>query len=254
MAHVCLDCGAFFDRHVPVCTACFTFGRVVVRAERARALVDYQPEVASARDIARTSWGEVSVRTYPTLKLGPKALVVAVGEAGSGKSTFTARALDGICGPVLLVSVEESIGPSLAARLRRAGVKRADFGVASACSVDQIVELTRRYDARAIGIDSVQPSAFAAARELRHLAAVLPKLELVVAVSQVNKHGRIAGTNDLEHECDVLVRCEKLPNDGLTWRLEKSRYQACDDEHARGRILPRVPEALPEPEEVANHA
>ena len=144
MAYVCVDCRSWFDRHVPMCTACFAFGRVVLRPERARSNADYQPEVANARDIARTAWGELAVRTYPNLKLGPKSLVTVVGEAGAGKSTWCCRALDGIRGPVLLVSVEESIGPSLAARLGRAAVKRADFGVASACSVDQLVGLDQK--------------------------------------------------------------------------------------------------------------
>ncbi len=250
MAYVCVDCRSWFDRHVPMCTACFAFGRVVLRPERARSNADYQPEVANARDIARTAWGELAVRTYPNLKLGPKSLVTVVGEAGAGKSTWCCRALDGIRGPVLLVSVEESIGPSLAARLGRAAVKRADFGVASACSVDQLVGLARQYEARAVAIDSVQTSVFSS-RDLRHLAAILPKLELVVAVSQVNKQGRISGTNELEHECDVLVRCEQ-GSDGLTWHLEKSRYQPVDTEQARGRVLGRTVEALPEPEEDAN--
>lgn len=242
MAYVCIDCGSWFERHVPVCTGCFAFGRVVLRAERARAQVDLVPEQSTAREVARVSWGVVETSSYPTIALGPKALVVVTGEAGSGKSTFTLRALDGIAGPVLLASIEEPIGPSLAARLARARVKRADFGIVSACSVDQLAEIARREGVRAIGIDSVQPSPYGP-RDLRHLAAILPKLELVVAVSQVNKRGRISGTNELEHECDVLVRCER---EGLAWKLEKSRYQPVDDDHARGMVLRRSSRSIEE--------
>jgi predicted ATP-dependent serine protease len=144
--------------------------------------------------------------------------------------------LDGVKAPVLLLSVEEPPGPSLAARLLRVGVRREDFGIASRASVDQVVEMLRQSKAAALAIDSVQRAAYSA-RDIRHLLTVIPTLALVICVSQVNAEGGVRGGEEYAHECDVLIDVADMH-----WRVEKSRYQ----ESAHGEVC-LAPVALQSP-------
>ncbi|MGH7297910.1 MAG: hypothetical protein ACRELB_23420, partial [Polyangiaceae bacterium] len=145
--------------------------------------------------------------------------VLVSGPRGAGKSSFACGLLDSIKAPVLLLSVEEPPGPSLAARLLRVGVRRDDFAVVGQASVDQVVALLRQSKAAALCIDSVQRAVFSP-REVRHLLNVVSSLGLVVATSQVNREGEVRGGEEYGHECDVIVQVE-----AMGWRLTKSRYQ-----------------------------
>ena len=217
---LCLNCHARFGAHVSWCAACGESGLCVRSFARAMAAVDSLAEETDARSLAASVWGSLSVRAFPELALSPGALLVVHGPAGAGKSTWAARALDSVSGPVLLLSSEEPPGPTLAARLARCSVKRGDFAVVGRASVDQLVEIAARRSVVAIVVDSVQIAMFTP-RDLRHLLAVLPSLQLLIAVAQENKSGIIAGKNDLIHEADVVVGIVA----GGSWVLEKSRYQ-----------------------------
>ncbi len=243
----CIECGTEYEHHVSPCTSCLETNSVVPMGRRVRALVDYVPEVTDARSLLRETWQVVATSAYPTLQLRRGALVVLTGGPGDGKSTTACRALDGLKGTVVLASIEEPPGPSLAARLARAGVRRDDFGIVGRASVDQLVEVCRLRGAVGLAIDSVQPGDFHA-RDLRHLLAVLPRLEVLFAVSQNNKRGAILGENALAHEADVVIKCE-----AMRWSLTKSRYQPIDQPDARGEVLRGGPTWSPLPE-VANDA
>jgi predicted ATP-dependent serine protease len=181
--------------------------------------VDAEPEITSAKDLARTQWSTVTTERYPELRLGHGCFLLAKGRRGSGKSTFITGLLDGIKAPVLLLSLEEPPGPSLGDRLLRVGVRRDDYGVVGRASVDQVVALLRRSRAVALGIDSVQRSMFTP-REVRHLLNVIPTLALVACVSQVNAEGEVRGGEEYGHEADLLLDVADM-----RWRVLKSRYQ-----------------------------
>lgn len=223
MTWFCLACLTRHEAHASWCLACGEAGYIVRRFGRVPAAVDGVAEETDARSLAASVWGSVSCAAFPDLKLGPGALVVVHGGPGSGKSTWVTRALDTLAGPVLLVSLEEPPGPTLGARLARCAVKRADFGVVGRASVDQIATIAARRRAVGLVIDSVQIGMFSP-RDLRHLLAVLPDLQVLFAVSQQNKQGTVAGRLDLTHEADVVVRL-----DGGEWSVEKSRYQPVDE-------------------------
>jgi predicted ATP-dependent serine protease len=224
----CLVCGSRFPHHVPICSYCWASHSLALQPERARAAIDHEVELVSARELARTRWADAGIPAYSGLELRRGALVVVFGAAGSGKSTFAARALDSLGAPSLLVSVEEPAGPSLADRLARVGAKDDRLMVCSRATTDQIAAIVRQRKVVALGVDSVQRAMYEA-RELRHLLTVLPSLALVLAVSQVNRDGDVRGGEELAHEADVVIEL-----DALRWTVRKSRYQPAD---ASGDVL-----------------
>jgi hypothetical protein len=215
----CIRCAARFASYFPLCSYCFSDHALVPIAERARAAIDGEVELTDARALARAVWQRVDVPAFPTIELRRGAFVVLVGSPGVGKSTMIARALDSIRGVVLLLSVEEPGGPSLALRLARLGVKREDLLVASRATVDQLASIVRDRKVVAIGIDSIQRSTLEP-RDLRHLLLTLSTLSALFVASQTTKSGDIRGTEELRHEADVVLEL-----DTCGWRLTKSRYQ-----------------------------
>jgi hypothetical protein len=214
----CIACGARFPVHSPLCSYCFASHSLILAPERARAAIDGEVELTDARTLARAVWQDVEMPSYSfAVKRG--ALIVAVGPSGAGKSTLVARALDSMRTPVLLVSVEEPGGPSLALRLARVGVKRDDFFVCSRGSIDQVASIVRDNKVAAVGVDSVQRAMFEP-RDLRHLLLTLPPLVVLFATSQVNKQGDIRGTEELRHEADVVLEVDEM-----RWTVSKSRYE-----------------------------
>jgi predicted ATP-dependent serine protease len=153
----CLICGALFEAHRTFCANCWTTGWIVDVGTRRCADVDVEPEVTSAREIVSMTYATVESRRYPELRFGLGCFVLVTGYAGAGKSSLECGILDGIVGrPVVLVSIEEPPGPSMADRLLRLGIKRDDFHVVGRASVDQVVALLRKTKAVALGIDSIQ--------------------------------------------------------------------------------------------------
>ena len=231
--HRCLRCGAQYERHFPFCSACWSVGQIVPLPHRNRALVDYRPGISTARKVAQMGWGSVSQHAYPDLHLGVGSLVLDSGAPGSGKSTLSSRLANAVPGPALLVSAEEGISPTLAARLARCNVRRDDFHIIERPTVDQVVELASEKSVTSLVIDSVQECAWTAA-ELRHLLSVISSLAVLVAVLQITKGGEPAGAMALQHEADVHVVVEKMK-----WRLIKSRFQDLDG--VGGDVLPLSP-------------
>ena len=215
----CFQCGDSYDDRPSFCAGCGQTGSVYQLGRRARAEIDSALEITSAADLVRQADRVEQLAGCPGVMAGGQALVVLAGPPGSGKSSLATRILDGTHGPVIYVSVEEAPGPSLGQRLARIGVNRPDFGVIGWGDADQVATVLRQRRCVAVCIDSVQVAHWHA-RELRHLLAVLPALRLVVAVSQVNKRGEIAGTNELLHEADVALEVEEMRA-----TLIKSRFQ-----------------------------
>jgi predicted ATP-dependent serine protease len=194
--------------------------------------MDYQPGVSNARALARMDWKTVEHEgAYETLVVGSGALVLVSGPPGSGKSSLSCRLANAVKGPVLYVAAEEGLSPSLAARLRRCDIKRADFHVVTRASVDVAVALATKQRCVAAVVDSVQEAVWSA-QELRHVLEVVPSLDMLLAVMQVTKAGLAAGSNAFQHECDVHVRVE-----AMGWTLAKSRYQ--DLAGIGGPVLPK---------------
>lgn len=232
----CLDCAAEYPVRVGWCTGCGARGRVLMLGRRPRAELDAAVEVADAASLARLAGEPRPLVAYPQVLAGHGALAVVVGESGGGKSTASALILDAVRGPVLYVSAEEGLGPTLAQRLARLGVVRRDFHLLGRASVDQTAEYLRRTRAVALVIDSVQAAQWEP-RDLRHLLAVNPRIELLLAVCQVNARGRPEGRHSLIHEADLVLTVEQL-----VITVTKSRYQeVTTNESVKVPVLPVLP-------------
>ena len=147
-AWTCIDCATRYPTRVTWCSFCSSQGRVVLIGQRPAAGIDLEPESADAATLAALAGDPVAVRAYPPFLAGHGALVVLWGVPSGGKSTMAARWLNLVQGPVLYVSHEEGLGPTIAARLKRLGIKRSDFRLIGRANVDQVVAEIRREQER----------------------------------------------------------------------------------------------------------
>jgi hypothetical protein len=225
----CFVCGTGFGAHLATCPWCFESGTLIRAGVRPAAAIDAELEVTNARDLAKGNWSFVTSTAYPEIRIGVGALALIVAPPGNGKSTLATRLSAGFAGSIVYQSVEECVGPSLADRLARCHVRRADFFLVGRSSVDQLAEFVRARKAVALVIDSVQMASFTP-EDLRHLLIVLPDLRVLVAVSQTNRRGDAAGRVALVHEADLVITCEDM-----RWTIAKSRYQPAG---VSGDVLP----------------
>lgn len=220
----CIACGVTYARHLAVCYGCFRYSTLAAVGVRRRAAIDEVPATTTARQIARMTWSRIGSAAYPDLALGSKAFVLISGGPGSGKSSMASRLVGSLDGfpPVCLHAAEEGLSQALAARLGRLGLCADRIKVCGrGMTVDGLVTFVREERCRALVIDSVQEAVWQA-HELRHVLSVLPDLDVVVGVSQINGNGLPAGQpSALRHEADVHIECE-----ALRWTCVKSRYQA----------------------------
>ena len=223
MAWTCIDCGTRYPTRASWCSSCASIGRVMLLGDRPHAEIDLVPETSDAASLARLAGEPSPLPGYPAVMVGHGALAVLWGVPAGGKSTLAASILDATRGPVLYVSCEEGLGPTLAHRLKRLGVTRRDYHLMGRGTVDQVAAEIRRRQAVAVCIDSVQSSTWEP-HDLRHMLALTPRLGLLVAVCQVNAKGAPEGRRSLIHEADLALHVE-----ALHYTVTKSRYQEITD-------------------------
>lgn len=182
-------------------------------------------QAATAPDLATRKWTLIASTKYPKLRLLPGGLICFYGNPGAGKSTMMLKLLDGLPGPVVLVSAEERHGPAVGERLHRTGVTRKDFYVVGKGEIRDVARYCKRVGAVALAIDSLNATPLQAddLRGLQDQAGV----PLLLATLQVTKAGLPAGGNATLHEADVTLAVENIAASGYDgrWRIEKSRYQ-----------------------------
>ena len=213
----CIHCLTTYEARTAWCWSCCSSGSVVYVGRRPTCAATSALRTATARELVKREWTPVTSRAYG-LRVQAGALLGVYGPTGAGKSTWLLRYLDGLDGPVVLLSAEEGHGPAVGERLSRLGVRRPDFTVVAGGSLDDLAAVVRERRAVALGVDSVQTTPMQAP-DLRALLGALP-LRVLAFVSQVTKDGAPAGSNRLLHEADVLVEVG-----GGVWRVGKSRYE-----------------------------
>jgi len=184
-------------------------------------------QVATAPDLAQRKWTVIQSATYKQVRLLPGNLIAFYGPPGAGKSTMMLQLINGLPGPVVLVSAEERLGPAVGERLARCGVTRKDFHVVGAAEIADVSRFAKRVGAVALAIDSLNVTPLRAddLRGLQEQAGV----PLLFVTLQVTKAGLPAGGNDTLHEADAVFAVENGAGEGERydgrWLLEKSRMQ-----------------------------
>ncbi len=217
----CWKCQSRYPVHRAWCAVCQDAGTIAIEPVRPQAHMRTELQVASARDLVARKWTTVESRAYPELLVSRGALVALWGQAGGGKSTLATRYVDGLRGAVVYFSAEEKLGPTLAARLERCGVRRADFHAVGQASVDELVTYCREVRAVALVVDSIPMTSFRP-EDLRRLLEACG-VDVLVYVLHATKENAAAGLNAYLHEADVVVEVS-----ALAWTVRKSRYQATD--------------------------
>ena len=196
-------------------------GTVIIEPIRPPAEMRTQLQAASARELVGRKWSLVESSAYPQLSLSRGALVAIWGQPGSGKSTFATRFVDGLVGAVVYFSAEEKLGPTLAARLERCGVTRADFHAIGQASIDELCMFGINARAIALVVDSIQMTNIRP-EDLRRLLEAA-RVRSLLYVLHATKANEAAGSNAYLHEADVVVSVADM-----RWTVTKSRYQPTD--------------------------
>jgi len=215
--YVCSACATIYRRQTEFCVRCFRSGIIVPRFIRpADEILPSQPG-KTANELAAANTRSFQLKAYPELRLGPGSLLCIHGGPGQGKTTWSLKAAEAMR-PALVCPLEEGFSPVLTERLQRLELRHADMHFEIPSSVTELVARCDKLNPRCLVIDSVQMSSLLP-EDLLKLAR--SRKFVLIALSQHTKAGECAGSHQLQHLADVVVRVE-----AMKWHLEKSRYQA----------------------------
>lgn len=201
-----------------MCVACAGFGTVLpVYRRPASEMWTDDVECRSAADLVGTRRDTWASAAYPGLIVGAVSLVALYGCPGAGKTVMLLKLLDGVAGPVLMLSIEEGLGAGIVGKLGWLEIRRSDFFLAHARTTAEIdTLLTGHSGIVALGIDSLSVSTLSLDDLLRMRNALrIP----IIFTLHVRKDGLVAGEMALMHGVDVVVRV-----DAMRWAVEKSRF------------------------------
>ncbi len=153
--------------------------------------------------------------------------IIVYGKRGQYKTTRLVALAASLAPGALFAAVEMGQSAAyLSLVADRAGVAASDVWVAGSSTLGELcAEAGRTPLPRVVSVDSLS-SLSRGADEVAALGALrraLPKPCALVVVCHVTKDGRLAGAEELAHDCDAIVRCEF---GGLTTEGEKNRYGA----------------------------
>lgn len=212
----CVKCQAVYPREERWCVSCGAFDAVFpVYQRNADALWRGGPREASAAQLVGRRPALFESSSYPSLKIGPRAVVAIWGAPGAGKSSMLCKYLDGTEAPLLL-SMEEGLGDTLSARLKRLEIHSEAFRVAVADTIEEIADLVERHRPSCLGLDSLSVTTLKVGDVLRLSEAVAVP---VLFTLHATKAGGAAGEAGILHAVDVVVEVS-----AMRWRISKSRF------------------------------
>lgn len=210
----CGLCGAEYDKPLRYCGSCGNFDSLLPQWSRpADRLWNKQKMVPASKLIQTRKISQLGPYSIP---YSSPCLSVITGPPGSMKSTMATRIADAFPLPVLYDSLEEGTSDTLRLRLKRLEILRDDLWFTSCSTFNQIEEGIDETGAGLYVLDSITVSNLLP-RDLLRLAR--EKQVVVIAVNQITKDGKGAGSMELQHESDILIEL-----DSGKWRLSKSRF------------------------------
>jgi len=256
-SYKCAECGHTPPKWFGRCPECQAWGTVDEVGAPRQALARLAPATpgTAARPI-----GDVDVETARARRTGvseldrvlggglvPGAVVLLAGEPGVGKSTlllevaFRWAARDGVAGPALYVTGEESAG-QVRLRAERTGTVHEAMYLAAESDLAAVLAHIDAVNPGLLVVDSVQTMSRAdvdgTAGGVTQVRAVTAALTAVakerglpmVLVGHVTKDGSIAGPRVLEHLVDVVLQFEGDRHSTLRLlRGVKNRFGPADE-------------------------
>lgn len=212
--YVCGKCTAQYEvADLAFCNQCLEFNTILPQATRHR--IWQGEEVVEASQVYKSP---VTTNLSPyDISVGSSGVVTFFGPPGSGKSTGATKVADQFTGPVLYCSIEEGIGDSLRARLKRLEIHRRGLWFASHMTLGGI---DAQIDAKQPGLVVIDSLSASSMTSEDILGIAREKDVVVLAILQVTKAGLPAGENAILHDADVCVSFENLE-----WSITKSRFQ-----------------------------
>jgi predicted ATP-dependent serine protease len=170
----------------------------------------------TARALAASDQKVFSCKAYPALTLATNSFIVIAGGPGNGKTTFALRFAESLQ-PSAFLAVEEGIGPSLGAKLRRLEIRSKDLWIEEPKSVEGILAVADREGLRCLVVDSGTVCSLLPGDWLQLARA---KDLILLVTLQVLKSGEHAGSMRWLHDADICMTAENM-----VFSVTKSRYQ-----------------------------
>jgi DNA repair protein RadA/Sms len=257
VSYRCGECGNEVSKWVGQCPECQAWGTLEERGEGRPAIARVTAAIPNspAKPIAQVDLESARARPTGVSELDrvlggglvPGAVVLLAGEPGVGKSTLLLEvayrwaARDGISGPSLYVTAEESAG-QVRLRAERTGNLHDGMFLAAEADLSSVLGHIDAVKPEMLIIDSVQTmfspqveGSPGGVSQVRAVAAGLVSLAKerglpVILVGHVTKDGSVAGPRVLEHLVDVVLYFEGDRHSTLRMlRGVKNRFGAADE-------------------------
>ncbi len=252
--YVCNECGAVYQKWSGKCDACNAWNSISeeatsaayskITSAKSAKIIEFQPLKGEAESPPRKSTAIEELNRVLGGGLVSGSAVLIGGDPGIGKSTLLLQMAANIARSGLdcaYITGEESI-EQVRLRAKRLGVEGAPTKLASATSVNDILNTFAKSKVDVAIIDSIQtmfvdniesaPGTVSQVRMSAHELITLAKKQgtTLILVGHVTKEGQIAGPKVLEHMVDTVLYFEG--DNGHQFRIlraVKNRFGAANE-------------------------
>ena len=184
-------------------------GRTEPLTSSARVSTYYSPQIVSSIALEAMTFSSLNYSGRWFDFFGSPSLIhhtVITGLSGHGKSTFSiqyAKYLADNFGKVLYVSGEEGIGKTLKDKVKSNHASSHNLFFADMKDLNQLLRYVRSKDYSFIFLDSLNTMKIGI-NELRRVKELYPQSS-IITISQSTKAGKLRGSYEIVHDCDVAI-------------------------------------------------
>jgi len=216
MRYSCRRCGSIYEEYIPLCSQCWSCAVFPMPVEGERSIRSNSNR-RGIRNIRELKRGKGAFTCYPELgKLSRQWRMLAFGEPGGGKSTFSLRMAEHFESS-LYVAHEEGDDTI---REKADRLELTKVNVTDAENIGEVI-----FDIEDLGrvdiliIDSVT-SLQISIEEFEILCQKVPR---IIAICQITKDKQHAGTMKFPHLVDIVVKMSLIENT-MTGIITKNRF------------------------------